>query len=470
MATALTTTTTEIGDARVRLDVEVESSDVERELQDAARELGRDLKLAGFRKGKVPPPVVIQRVGREAVLDEAVRRALPGWYEQAVAEAGVATVGDPKVDLRELPERGAPLGFSVEVAVRPRAQLGEYRGLEVGRREPEIAREAVDAELERLRGSLASLETVDREAVAGDFVVLDFEGSIDGEPFEGGQARGHVLELGSNRLVEGFEDQLADARSGEDRELSVTFPDDYRVEQLAGRDAVFAVSVKEVKEKRLPEADDDLAAEAGGFDTLDELRAEIERQLREADEHAIEHEFREAAVDAAVDSAAIELPDELVHAKSHEMWAATERRLRAQGIDPAQYLQMVGRSEEDLVGEAEPQARAALGRESVLAAIVEAEAIEVSDDELLDALRQAATAQGEERAPSEKQLQKSLERAKSEGRDEALREDIAMRKAVDLVVESSTPIPAGQAQAREELWTPETDKPREATRIWTPGS
>jgi trigger factor len=469
MTTALTTRRTELGDARVRLDVEVEAHDVEREIESAARELGRDMKLAGFRRGKVPAPVVIQRVGRDAVLDEAVRRALPGWYEQAVAEAGVSTVGDPKVDLSELPDKGSPLGFSVEVSVRPQARLGEYQGLEVARREPEAAAESVDAEVQRLRESLASLDTVEREARQGDFAVLDFEGTVDDEPFEGGEARGYLLELGSGKLVEGFEQGLEGARAGEDREVRVTFPDDYRVEHLAGKEAVFQVAVKEVKEKRLPDADDDLAAEAGGFDTLADLRAEIENSLREIDEQAVDREFREAAVDAAVERATLELPDELVHAKAHEMWSQTERRLASQGIDPAQYLQMVGKSHEDVVTESEPEARRALARESVLAAIVEAEEIEVSDDEVLDALRQVATSGGGEREPSEKELRKSLDRAKSQGRDDLLREDIAMRKVVDRLVESAQAIPAERARAREELWTPESERPKEAGRIWTPG-
>src|SRR2546421_838533 len=282
MPAQLTTATRELGDSRVRVDVEVPAEALERELGSAARALGRDLKIPGFRKGKVPPEVVIRRVGREAVLDEAVRRALPGWYEQAISEAGIAAVGDPQLDLSELPEKGSPLQFSIEVAVRPKAELGDYRGLEVGRREPQAADEEVEAELERLRESVASLDNAERPAASGDFVVLDFEGTVDGEPFEGGEARGYLLELGSGRLVEGFEEQLQGATAGEEREVRVTFPDEYRAEQLAGRDAVFAGTVKEVKEKRLPELDDEVAAEAGGFDTLDGLRADIAGEGRAA--------------------------------------------------------------------------------------------------------------------------------------------------------------------------------------------
>jgi trigger factor len=464
----LTTQTSELDDSRVRVDVEVAPETLEREVQSAAKALGGDLKIPGFRKGKVPPQVVLQRVGREAVLDEAVRRAMPAWYERAIGAAGVAAVGDPSVDLESLPEKGEPLQFSIEIGVRPKAKLGDYKGLEVGRREPEVAGEAIDAELERLRESSASLETVEREAAEGDFAVLDFQGSIDGEPFEGGEARGYPLELGSGRLVEGFEEQLVGASAGDERDVNVTFPEDYRAEELAGKDALFKVTVKEVKEKRLPELDDDLAAEAGGFDTLDELREDLAARLRQAQEREIEAEFREATVDAAAVTAEIDLPHSIVHAKAHEMWNNTRRQLQQQGLDPAQYLQITGKSEHDLIDESEPDAERALRRESVLAAVVEAEGIEVTEDELIDSLTQAVAAGG--RQPDADTVQKTLERIKADGRDDVLREDIAMRKAVDLLVEHAKPIPAEQAEARDKLWTPEKDEKEKPAQIWTPGS
>ncbi|MEX1143021.1 MAG: trigger factor [Thermoleophilaceae bacterium] len=465
---AVNTTTTDLGDSRVRVDAEVGPDAVERELADAARAIGGELKVPGFRNGKVPAEVVLRQVGRSTVLDEAVRRGLPEWYEDAVRDAGIATVGDPRLDVSDLPEKGAPLAFSFEVGVRPEAKLGEWRGLEVVRSEPQATDEEVQAELERIRESLASLETVERAAAKGDFVVMDFEGSVDGEPFEGGEARGFTLELGSGRLIEGFEDQLEGAAAGDDREVAVTFPDEYQAEQLAGKEATFAVSLKEVKEKRLPELDDDLAIEAGGYDSLDELREEIAGRIRAAKEETVERDFRQAAVDAAAESATVDVSKELVHAKAHEMWHVTTRRLQAQGLDPAQYLQLVNKTSEELIVESEPEAEAALRREAVLAAIVASEGIEVSDDELLEALRQASTEPGKQ-PPSDKALARSLKKARARGGDEALREDIAMRKAVDAIVESAKPIPAEQAEARERLWTPEKeegDKP--AAELWTP--
>ncbi len=469
MTATLTTSTEELPDSRVRVRVEVEPGVVERELDGAARALASDMKVPGFRKGKVPPPMVVQRMGREAVLDEAVRRALPAWYGQAVQQERIATVGDPQVDLTTFPEKGAPLEFSFEVAVRPIARLGDYKGLEVARREPEVADEAVDAEIERLREAQAALDTVGRPARQGDFAVIDFVGTIDGEPFEGGEARGHLLELGSGQLIEGFEEELAGASAGEEREVRVTFPEDYRAEHLAGREAVFATTVREVKEKRLPEADDDFALEAGGFDSLDELREDIRRRLAEREEQAIDHEFREAAVDAAVARSEVQVPGELVHAKAHELWERMARRLQAQGVDPARYLELTGKDQEELIHESEPEAEQALRRESVLAAVVEAEGIEVSDEEILQSLREAAMAPGA-KPPSERKLERSLAKAKEDGRAEALREDIAMRKAVDLLVESAKPIPADQAEARERIWTPEKEAEERPAEIWTPGS
>lgn len=450
----------------MRVDVEVAPDTVERELVDAAGALGRDLRIPGFRKGKVPAKVVLQRVGRSAVWDEAMRRSLPDWYEQAVADAGIAAIGSPKVDLGDPPPKGGPLEFSFEVAVRPEAKLGDYGGLEVGRREPRVDVDRVDAEVGALRESLASLENVERDAAKGDFVVMDYLGRVDGEPFEGGEGRGVLVELGSGRLVAGFEDQLVGASPGERRELKITFPDDYPAEQLAGRNAQFEVEVKEVKEKRLPPLDDDFAAEAGGYDSIDELRADIEKRLREADERAVEREYREAVVDAAVAASEVSLSDELVHARAHELWEATSRRLERQGIPAAQYAQLTGKTEEDLVHEIEPDARRSLARESVLAAVVRAEGIEVSDDDVLESLRQAS---GPEDTVSDADLRKSYERAKVRGRAEPLREDIAMRKAVDLLVERAKPIPVEQAAAREQIWTPEKEQDQGKKKIWTPG-
>ena len=219
------TNVTELPESRVRVDAEVPAEEVERKLQQAARKLGGQLRIPGFRKGKVPPPVVMRRLGRDAVFDEALRSSLSEWYIDAIDTAGIAPIGEPDINFAEdVPGQGEPLAFSIEIGVRPTAKLGQYKGLEVGRREPAVDDAAVDAEVERLRDRLATLDTVERPAETGDYVVLDYLGRVDGEPFPGGEGRDQLIELGSGRLVEGFEDQLIGASAGDERSVSVTFP------------------------------------------------------------------------------------------------------------------------------------------------------------------------------------------------------------------------------------------------------
>jgi len=299
-AAAVKTSVTELPESRVRVEAEIPAEEVERRMEATARQLAQNMRMPGFRKGKVPAPVVIQRVGREAVLDETVRGALGRWYLDAIDAAGIHPVGDPNLDLGDLPEQGQPLTFTIEIGVRPTATLGEYKGVEVGKREAAADDEAIDAEIEALRERNARLETVDEAGGDGDFLVMDYLGTVDGEAFAGGEGRDQLIELGSGRLVPGFEDQLRGARAGEERTVTITFPSDYGAEELAGREAQFAVTVKEVKRKDLPALDDDFASDAAGFDTLAELREDVGAKLREADETRLEAEFREAVLDAVV--------------------------------------------------------------------------------------------------------------------------------------------------------------------------
>jgi trigger factor len=461
--TEVLTTVTELPESRVRVQAEVPAEEVERRLAQAAKRLGRGLRVPGFRAGKAPAPVIVQRMGREAVLDEAVRDSIAVWYTAAIDAARVAPVGEPKLDMGDLPRQGEPLRFSIEIGVRPKAQLGEYKGLEVGRREPDVSDEAIGAELDRLRERSARLDTVERPAAKGDFVVMDYKGTLDGEPFAGGEGRDQMVELGSGRLVPGFEEQLEGAAAGDDRTVAVSFPEDYPAEELSGREAEFAVSVKEVKSKELPELDDDLAAEAG-FDTLGELREDIRSRMAEAETSRIDAEFREAALDSAVKAATVDVPDPLVEARARELWDQMLHSLSHQGISREAYLRISGRDENEIVEQGKPDAEQALRREAVLAAIVEAEGIEPGDDEILEAVEQAA---GE--GPQRTSPKKLLERLKSSGQLDQLKQDLAQRKALDLVAESAKPITVEQAEARDKLWTPGAEE-GSGGRLWTPTS
>ena len=462
------TEVTELPDSRVKIDVAIEPELLAKRIDRAAAALAGEMKLPGFRKGKVPAQLVIQRIGREAVVEQALRDGLPEWYERALLESGVASVGDPKLDVGEVPAEGEELTFTIEVGVRPKAELGEWRGLEVGKAEIEVPGEAVDAELDRLREGFASLAPVERPAAGGDAVVIDFSGTIDGEPFEGSEGRDFVIELGGDSLLVEFETALTGASADDERTVEVTFPDDHRPEELAGKTATFEVKVKEVREKNLPELDDDFASEASEFETLDELREEIRSRMSQGLEQRAEAEFREAAVDAVAANAKLDVPHDLVHARAHEMWERIERQLQSQGIDPQAYAQMQGKDRHELIDDAEEDAERALRREAVLAAVAEAEGIEPTDEDLIEAI-----GPGEGKNAPE-QL---LDRLREAGRDELLRDEVRMRKAAEAIAESATPIPMERAAAREQIWTPDKEAgdagaPEQESKpgkLWTPG-
>ena len=434
VATNVKTTVEELPESRVRVAAEVAPQEVQRRVNEAAGKLGRDLRMPGFRKGKVPAPVVIQRVGREAVLDDAVRATLPRWYVEAIDEAGLKTVGEPDVELGDLPAEGQPLTFTIEIGVRPTATIGDIAKLDVAKRAPEVDDAAVDEQVETLRQQLGRLETVEKAAENGDYVVIDFKGSIDGEDgerdyFSGGEGRDHLLELGSGQFIPGFEEQLVGLKAGDEKVVGLTFPEDYgSAPHLAGQPAQFEVTVNEVKAKQLPELDDDFATEAGGFDSVDELREDIASRMREADERKIEAEFREASLDAVVEGATVEIPDSLVEARARELWDQMLHSLSHRGITKDAYLRIAQKTEDELLAEARPDAEQALRREAVLAAVIEAEKIEPSDGDILDALQDTALQQGV--APEK--LRKRLEQ---QGRLDELKDDLAQRQAVELLAE-----------------------------------
>lgn len=446
MPADLKTTVTELPESRVRVQVQVPPGEVEARVERKARQLGREMKLPGFRRGKVPAPLVIQRVGREAVLEEAVRDTLGNWYADAIETAGIVPVGDPQLDLGGLPSKGDALEFSIEIGVLPSAKLGEYKGLEVPRREPAVEEETLDREIDGLRERLARLETVERAAEQGDFVVVDYAGSMDGTPFKGGEGRDQLVELGSGNLIDGFEEGLTGASAGETRTIELRFPEDYSSEELAGRDAAFEVTVKQVKRKQLPELDEDFAIDMG-FDTLQELREDMRERLLDSERQRIDGEFREAALDAAAVAAQVELPEALVRAKAQEMWERMVHSLAHRGITRETYLQISGRDEQSLTEDLVPEAEQSLRRQAVIAAVIDVEQIDPGEEDLREVLAPMAEREGVE-------LERLLARLEESGRLADVREDIAARRAVELIAEHAKPITPELAQAREKLWTP----------------
>jgi len=487
MPTAVKTTVTELPHSRVRVEAEVPADEVQKSLENQARKLGREMKLPGFRQGKIPPTIVIQRLGREPILDEAVRGQLTGWYMNAIDDSGIAPVGDPQVDLGDLPDEGKPLTFSFEVGVRPTAQLGTYRGVEVGRREPAVDDESIQDEIDILLERSAHLHTVKRPAKMGDFLTIDFEGTVGGEPFPGGEGRDQLVELGSGNLIPGFEEGLVGAVAGEQRTVTATFPEEYGAKHVAGKEAEFEIWVKDVKHKHLPDLDDDFASDAAGFDTLDELRENIRERLLELDEERVVSEFRAGALDAIVAEATVDVPDALVESRANELLTRMLHALGHQGIDKAAYLKISGKTERELIDDTKPEAELALRREAVLAAIIKAEGIEPTEQQLLDALEGAAEREQMSR-------QKLLDRLRHAGRADDLVKEIAAEQAIDLVVTEAKPIgveqaakaaekaakaapkkkkpAAKKAKPKDGLWTPDGEAQKGAgdKKLWTPDS
>ena len=327
----------------------------------------------------------------------------------------------------------------------PVAELGEYSGLEVGRREPVLDEELIDREVQAMRERLARLETAERPAATGDFVVVDYVGrlpAVDPESgettmvaFEGGEGRDQLIELGGGKLIPGFEEGLLGAGAGETRTVQLKFPADYGNTELADREASFEIAVKEVKGKELPDVDEDFAVDAG-FDDVDELREDIGRRLLEAEEQRVVEEFREAALDAAVSNARIPVTEELARSRAREMWERMLHTLSHRGITREAYLQIVGRGEEEILAEMVPDAEQGLRREAVLSAVVVTEGIEPSEEDLLGAV--APTAEREGITPEQ-----VLGQLREAGRVEELREDLAARQAVELIVRARQADPAG---------------------------
>ncbi|MEA2297705.1 MAG: trigger factor [Solirubrobacteraceae bacterium] len=438
--TAVKTSVTELPESRVRVEAEVVAAEVERSLTQAARAIGRDLRVPGFRQGKIPPPVVIRRLGRETLLDETVKEKIASWYTTAIGEAGIAPIGDPDISLGELPGAGESLHFTIEIGVRPKATLGDWRGLEVPRRAAVVDEEELAAQLEQMRERNARLENQPgREAELGDFVIIDYDGIMDGEALGSGTARGQTLELGSGRLIAGFESGLVGAVAGEERVLELTFPENYGKTELAGKPIEFRVTVKDVKAKVLPELDDEFASAAAGFETLEELREDVRVQLLSADERQAEREYREAVLDAAVERSEVEVPQALIEARSKEAWEHALRSLAEKGISKDAYLRLDQRPEEEIIAAGYPDAAQALRREAVVVALVEAEAIEATEEELLEVISEQVEPDQSGKVPDTRKVLAAL---RKNGRISELAENITARKAVDLIVSHATAVPA----------------------------
>ncbi|MDQ8045269.1 MAG: trigger factor [Patulibacter sp.] len=456
----VTATTSELPESRVRLEATVPAELLERSIERAAKQVGRNIRVPGFRNGKVPAKLVVQRVGREAIVDEAIRADINEWYEKAVAASGIWPIGQPAVDeLGDLPGEGQPFVFTAEVGVVPTVTLGDLSALKVGKGDPEADDDRIASELEVLQNRFARLENVERAVETGDYVVIDYLGKLDGEPFEGGEGKGQLLEIGSGRFIPGFEEQVVGAEVGKEQTITVTFPEDYAAKELAGQDATFDVTVQEVKAKQLPELDDEFALEVGGVDTLDELKKDIADRIKEQEEGRIDQLFRLAVLDAAAKASGVEVPDALAQDHAHTEFHRMMHQYEHQGITQEYYLQAVGKTHDEMVTEAVPAAVAQLRRQAVVSALVASEKVEVSDAELEEAV--------EPLAKQEKiSLKKAMARLAGRGQIDALRRDLAETKAVDALVEKVTTVSVEEAKKADTAWTPTREEQEADPAYW----
>jgi trigger factor len=450
MSQVMATQVEELADNKVRLTVEVPQADLRHAVEHATHDLAESVKVPGFRKGKVPPQVLQARIGRERIFTEAVESHIGGWFLNAAATTRIRPVAAPEYDYDLPSSEEDEFSFTATVSVQPRPEPADWTELEVPYAEPEVPAELVDQELEALRESVAELAPVeDRPARTGDVVVID---ALD----ENGQGqRDLVVELGAGRLVEELERALIGSSTGETKEVEFETAD--------GSTAKAKVEVKEIKERVLAPLDDELARAASEFDTLEELRADIDRRMREVLEEEAETQFRAAAVDKLVEASNVQVGGPLVEARTRELLNGLGRSLESRGISAESYFQLSGQTAEELVQRMGAEAALSVARELVLEAVADQLGIEVSDAEIEELIREQAELAGDDPDDTVRQVFES-------GREEVLRGDLRLRKALDRVAAEAKRVPADSARAREEIWTPDKETSPTETKLWTPGS
>jgi trigger factor len=453
-----------LADRRVRIRVEVPVADVDHAFEHALRDLSQGTKIPGFRKGKVPPNIVRARLGDEAVVDEALRTHLQGWYGRALDQERIEPVSRPEIDYEAPPAEGAPWTFTATLEVAPEATLPAELKLEAPRHEAKVDEEAVQARLERMRELATQLEPVeDAPAETGHVALIDFVATLDGKKMKDGSASDYSIELGSGRLLPGIEEALVGMTPGSETDVEVVMPDE-APKKVAGRTANFHVALKELKRRVLPELDDAFARDVSEFETLAELRTDVEAKLRERAEAAVDGEYRAAVLNALGEAAQVEIPEAMVARRIDERLEATARGMARRGIRLEQYLQATGQSLADVVRDLRPEAEASARQELALKALAAREKVVVDDAELEAFVREEAGDEQDPDAVTRRVMETPAAR-------ESVREDLVLRKALDRAVELATPISPELAAAREKLWTPDDEaKSGKKPEIWTPGS
>lgn len=409
------------------LKFEIDQDTIKQGLDTAFNRVKKNLNVPGFRKGKVPRQIFNRMYGEEALYEDALNSVLPEAYQKAIDDTKVDPVDQPQINVESM-EKGKPWAISATITVKPDVELGDYTGIAVKKQKRNVLKGDIEKRLEELQKQQAELVLKDGKAETGDTVVIDYVGTVDGKEFDGGSAQNYSLELGSNSFIPGFEDGLVGASKDETVDVKVTFPEDYQAKELAGKDAIFKTTVHEVKSKELPKLDDDFAKDVDeNVDTLDDLKKKIHDEIKDQKKETAEENIQEEAISGAVKNAKIdEIPQAMIDTEVNNQMNQYLANLRRQGIDPKLYYQMTGTTEDDLKKQFSKDAEERVKTDLVIEAVVAKEGIKPTDDEIKDEIKSLA----DEYKMDEKAVRGALT-------DDMLAHDIAAKKAIELIVDSS---------------------------------
>ena len=412
-----------------KLTIEVSSEEFENAIAKAYKKNKNKITMPGFRKGKAPRAMIEKMYGKGIFYEDAANSIIPDAYADAAKESELEIVAQPEIDVTQI-ESGKPFIFTATVALKPEVTLGEYKGIEVEKKEVEVTDEEVEAEINKVRESNARMLDIDDRATQdGDTVLIDFDGYVDGKQFEGGKADDYSLVLGSHSFIDNFEEQLVGKNIGDDVEVNVTFPENYQAEELQGKPAVFKVKIKEIKVKELPELDDDFAQDVSNFDTIAEYKEDLKKKLTENKEEALKREREEAVIGKIIENAQMDIPEQMVDAQTRQMTQEFAQRLSSQGLSIDQYMQFTGLTPQKMIEELKPQALKRIQSRLVLEAVVAAENIETTEEELDKEIENMAS-----------MYQMEVDKLKEVIGEEEKKQiglDLAVQKAVEIVTEAA---------------------------------
>ncbi len=412
-----------------KLTITVEAAKFDAAVDSAYQKNKGKIALPGFRKGKAPRAMIEKMYGTGVFFEDAANELIPEAYETAAKESELEIVAQPEIEVTQM-EKGTDFIFTATVAIKPEVTLGDYKGIEVEKKEAEVSEEEITAEIDKAREANSRLITIeDRATEDGDTVIIDFDGYVDGKQFEGGYAEDYTLVLGSHSFIDNFEDQLVGKNLGEDVEVNVTFPEEYHVDELKGKPALFKVKIKEIQKKELPELDDDFAQDVSDFDTLDEYKADVEKKILENKENQIKREQEDQIIEKIIENAQMEIPQQMITAQTRQMTQEFAQRLQSQGLSLEQYMQFTGLTPQKMMEDLEPQALKRIQSRLVLEAVVAAENIEASDEEIDKELENMAS-----------MYQMEIDKLKELIGDDEKKQigmDLAVQKAVEFVVKEA---------------------------------